>query len=243
LIEFQVGGGGFNALHDSSSSVSIPHAAKTSREKELERTIRYEPDAERRREMQRELNRLRRERELADEEARTIEESANAERRERDRQRALDMGSRFNVRYEDRVPSRVLTPEGLMRALSAYVEFPGTGYHEADRAEDLRYERGDRSEERVDRNDRSEEGVDRDDPNRDRGDARESADPAPLAGLVRKGMSRAEGEEVCGRPEREDARDEGTLRLTVASYRRGADRVEVTYVDDVAVRVTPLERR
>src|SRR5262249_11079411 len=55
LIEFQLGGGGFNSLHDSSSSVSIPHAAKTGREKELERSIRYEPDADRRREMKREL--------------------------------------------------------------------------------------------------------------------------------------------------------------------------------------------
>jgi hypothetical protein len=219
-------------LHDSSSSVSIPRAAKTRHEKELERTIRYEPDADRRREMQRELDRLRRERELADDEARAIEASANAERRERDRQRALDMGSRFNVRYEDRVPARVLTPEGLMRALSAFVEFPGTGYHEADRAEDLRYERRD-----------GPEGAERGGGDPNRADTRESADTAPLDGLVRKGMSRAEVEEVCGRAEREDAREEGTLRLTVASYRRGPDRVEVTYVDDVAVRVTPLERR
>src|SRR5262249_36786495 len=159
-IEFQLGGGGFNTIHDGSSSVSIPRAPKTSREKELEHMIRYEPDADRRREMRRELDRLKREREPADDEARGNEASANADRRERARSRALDLGSRFNVRYEDRVPSRVLTPEGLMRALSAYVEFPDTGYHEADRAEDLRYERSDRPE----------EGVDRDDPSRDRGD-------------------------------------------------------------------------
>src|SRR5262249_27428621 len=40
LIEFQLGGGGFNTIHDGSSSVSIPRAPKTSREKELEHMIR-----------------------------------------------------------------------------------------------------------------------------------------------------------------------------------------------------------
>jgi hypothetical protein len=230
LIEFQLGGGGFNAFHDSSSSVSIPRAPKTSREHELEREIKHETDSYRRRSMQRELDDLRHERERADDQARAVEQVANEERRERDRQRALDMGSRFNIRYEDHVPARVLMPEGLMHALSAYVEFPGTGYREAERAEDLRYERSDRSDERVNPSDRGP------------ADTRESA-AAALDGLVRKGMSRAEVEDVCGRAEREDAREEGALRLTVASYRRGSDRVEVTYVDDVAVRVTPLERR
>jgi hypothetical protein len=31
--------------------------------------------------------------------------------------------------------------------------------------------------------------------------------------------------------------------VTVAAYERGPERIEVTYVDEVAVRVTPLEPR
>jgi hypothetical protein len=219
LIEFQLGGGGFNAFHDSSSSVSLPRAPKTSRERELEREVKQETDPHRRRGLQRELDELRYEREREDDRTRAVDAAANEERRERDRERALGMGSRFNVRYEDRVPAGVLTPEGLMGALSAYVEFPGTGFDAPERAEDLRYER------RDDRDDRA------------------RADAAPLDELVRKGMSRSDVEEICGRAEREDEKEEGTLRLSVAGYRRGRDRVEVTYVEDVVVRVTPLESR
>ena len=52
-------------------------------------------------------------------------------------------------------------------------------------------------------------------------------------------MTRAEVEAICGRPLREDESQEGVLRVRVARYRHGADRFEVTYVDDVVVRVEP----
>jgi hypothetical protein len=192
LIEFQLGGGGFNTFHDSSSSVSFPRAPRTSREKQLEREVREETDAHQKRRLQRELDELRRDREREDSRSRAVEEVANAERRERDRERALDMGSRFNVRYEDRVPVGVLTPEGLMRVLSSYLEFPGTGFQSPERAEDLRYDRRE----------------DRDEP----------ADAGPLDELVRKGMSRSEVEDALGAADREDESREGTLVLKVTSY-------------------------
>jgi hypothetical protein len=67
--------------------------------------------------------------------------------------------------------------------------------------------------------------------------------PAAPAGGVRKGMTRAEVEAAYGEPKREDDSREGELDVTVAAYERDGERVEVTYVDDVAVRVASLQRR
>ncbi|HKC11377.1 MAG TPA: hypothetical protein VKI41_04900 [Vicinamibacteria bacterium] len=143
LIEFQLGAGGFNAFRNGSGSVYVPSVAKSSREKDLERDVKREDDPDRRRRMQRELDELREDREREEARNRAVAEAANELRREKDRERALAMGSRFNVRFEKRVPPQALTPEGLMRALANYIDFPG-GPRPAERAEDLRYERSDR---------------------------------------------------------------------------------------------------
>jgi hypothetical protein len=143
LIEFQLGAGGFNAFRNGSGSVSVPSVAKSSREKDLERDVKREDDPDRKRRMQRELDELREDREREEARNRAVAEAANELRREKDRQRALAMGSRFNVRFERRVPPEALTPDGLMRALANYVDFPG-GPRPPERPEDLRYERTDR---------------------------------------------------------------------------------------------------
>ncbi|HXB57475.1 MAG TPA: hypothetical protein VN461_22125 [Vicinamibacteria bacterium] len=143
LIEFQLGEGGFNTFRNGSGSVSVPSVAKSNREKDLEREIKREDDPDRKRRMQRELDDLREDREREEARNRAVAEAANEVRREKDRERALAMGSRFNVRFEKRVPPQALTPDGLMRALANYVDFPG-GPRPPERAEDLRYERTDR---------------------------------------------------------------------------------------------------
>jgi hypothetical protein len=220
LIEFHLGGGGFNAFKDGSGTVSVPTASKSRLEKDLERQLKDETDPRRRRDLRRELDELRREREREDSRHREVAEATNELRRERDRQRALDMGSRFNIRFEKKdVPSAYLTPEGIMRALEKYVDFPGLGPRPPQRPEDLRLERP----------------------------AGEPSPPEDAAsaddGPVRKGMTRAQVEALCGRPLREDESQEGVLRVRVARYRQGADRIEVTYVDDVVVRVEPPASR
>lgn len=216
LIEFQLGGGGFNAFKDGSGTMSPTTASKSRLERDLERDLKNETDERRRRDLRRELDSLRREREREDARYREIAEATNELRRERDRQRALEMGSRFNIRFEKKdVPPDYLTPEGVMRALQKFVDFPGLGPRLPQRPEDLRLERpsGDPSPS-------EEPGADDDSP-------------------ARKGMTRAEVEAACGRPLREDESQEGVLRVRVAKYRCGDDRFEVTYVDDVAVRVGP----
>ena len=57
LIEFQLGGGGFNSFKDGTSTVSTPSAPKSSHERDLEREVREEKDPGRKRDLQRELDR------------------------------------------------------------------------------------------------------------------------------------------------------------------------------------------
>jgi hypothetical protein len=208
IIEFQLGGGGWSDFRNGSGTVPVRITPKSGHERELERRIQHESDPDERRHLKRELDRVRREREYLDQQNRAMAEVVNQQRREMDRQRALDMGSRFNIRFEKRdVPEAFLTPEGVVRALERYVDFQGLAPRPPRRPEDLV--------------------------------ADESASPAFG---VHKGMSRAEIEAAYGRPRREDKSREGELTVRVAAYDVDGERIEVTYVDDVAVRVASLER-
>jgi hypothetical protein len=125
LIEFQLDGGGFGTLgDDASTSVDIPRLEKSSREKDLEDRIKTETNARDKRDMERELDDLRRSRER---ENRRIE-AARIEAEELQKARIADQrlrsGSRFNVRYEGRVPNGY-APEDLVAALREYVDFTG----------------------------------------------------------------------------------------------------------------------
>jgi hypothetical protein len=208
LIEFQLGGGGWSDFKNGSGSVSPHLTPKSSRERELERRIREADDRNERRHLERELDRLRREREYRDEQRRIQAEMVNEQRREMDRERALDLGSRFNIRFEKKdVPIAFLSPEGVVRALERYVDFGSLAPRPPRNAEDLVPD-----------------------------------DQAPALG-AHKGMTRQEIEASYGRPRREDESREGELTVRVAAYDVDGQRVEITYVDDVAVRVASLDRR
>lgn len=212
LIEFHLAGGGFSSFKDSSGTVSPHITSKSSYERDLERRVRQETDSRRKREMQHELDDLRREREYRDREDRERADEINQEHRQRDHERALDMGSRFNIRFEKKdVPATYKTPEGVMRALGKYVNFEALGPRPPQTPDDL------------------------------------LSEPASARGAgaasVKKGMSRREVEGALGRPLRDDKSREGAFDVHVAAYEAGADRFEVTYIDDVVVRVAPLAPR
>lgn len=121
LIEFQIGGGGFG--HDS-GDVYAGYVGKSNREKQLERDVKSENDAARKRRMQDELDGLRgrREREQRrNEQTARAEEAANKARIAQER---LHAGSRFNLRYSKNVPAG-LTVDDVIEALSPYVDFNG----------------------------------------------------------------------------------------------------------------------
>jgi hypothetical protein len=125
LIEFQLGGGGFGTFgDDTSTSANLPLVEKGSRERELEKQIKDEDDRDRRRRLEHELDDLRDRRER--ENRRIMAERARIEEAKRERlaQKRLEGGSRFNLRYDDRVPAG-MRPEDMMAALAEYVDFSG----------------------------------------------------------------------------------------------------------------------
>ena len=124
LIEFHLGGGGFNWFTDSTTR-SASSSSKTVRETDLEKEIRNETDRDRKRRLERELDDLRRDRQSRDDRERRDVDDYNQRARDRDLDRALKSGSRFNVRFKKNVPADALTPEGLERYLDPWVDFSG----------------------------------------------------------------------------------------------------------------------
>jgi hypothetical protein len=123
LIEFQLGGGGFGTFgDDTSTTVYMPLEDKSERERTLERLVRDEDDRDRRRRLQRELDDLRSRRERANRRITIEKERLEEAKRARVAEQRLRGGSRFNVRYEDRVPAGI-RPEDLVVALTQYVDF------------------------------------------------------------------------------------------------------------------------
>ena len=124
LIEFQLAGGGYGTFgDDTSGSVYVPSAPKTQREKDLEKTIKEETDSRRKRDMQHELDDLRARREREDARNRANAAAASEVKKDRIATDRLHSGSRFNIRYQEGVPPG-LGPDGVMRALEQYVDFP-----------------------------------------------------------------------------------------------------------------------
>ncbi len=125
LIELQLGGGGWGTFGDSAGGTSIPPVTKSNREKDLEKLVKSETDPDRRRQYQRELDDVRRDREREQARTQVLQDIADKDKREREHDLAMGKGSRFNVRYANkRIPPGALTPEGVMRALDDYVDFP-----------------------------------------------------------------------------------------------------------------------
>ncbi len=126
LIEFQLDGGGFGTFWDDDSTTVTPyHVDKSNYEKQLERDIRDTSDPQRRRDLQRELDRVRsrREREQrADDRAAQI---ASQMKTQQVADRRTRGGSRFNLRWDGSIPQDQLTPDAVMKLLEGYVDFGG----------------------------------------------------------------------------------------------------------------------
>ena len=124
LIEFQLDGGGFGTFWDDDSATVTPyHVEKSNYEKQLERDIQNTTDPQRRRDLQRELDRVcsRREREQrADDRAAQI---ASQMKTQQVADRRTRGGSRFNLRWNGSIPQDQLTPDAVMKLLEGYVDF------------------------------------------------------------------------------------------------------------------------
>lgn len=127
LIEFQLGGGGFGTAGDDSSTyVSTDSPDKTRREKDLERDLKTVTDPTQKKKMKEELDDLRQDRAREEARLRTIAAEAEEFKKARVREQAKTAGSRFNIRYDKVIPAYALTPEAVMQALAAYLDFSTT---------------------------------------------------------------------------------------------------------------------
>ncbi len=123
LIEFQLDGGGFGTFFDdTSTTVDIPLMGKTDRERSLERRIRNEDDRGRRRQLERELSELRRWREMENHRIMFERERLSVYKEERVAVQRMHGGSRFNIRFDRRVPYG-FGPDDIMAVLAEYVDF------------------------------------------------------------------------------------------------------------------------
>lgn len=123
-IEFQLGGGGYGTMGDeTSTSVNSGETPKTKREKNLEAEVKRETDPVKKRAMKEELDDLKADREREDSRNRASVAEAEEHRKQNIRQRRLEGGSRFNIRYQNQVPSAALSPEAVMAALDEYLDF------------------------------------------------------------------------------------------------------------------------
>ena len=126
LIEFQLGGGGYGTIgDDTGADISAPQASESSKERALRDSVKIAPNSAKKKDYERELNNLRGARERENTQARAQAAQANELREANLRSKRSVSGSRFNIRYKPAVPSDAMTPDGVMRALAAYVEFPG----------------------------------------------------------------------------------------------------------------------
>ena len=124
LIEFQLDGGGFGTFWDDSDThVNPATVGKSDYERRLERELRETTDDRRRRDLQRELDRVRSRRHYDEAAAQNAALIASQLKGQQVAEKRMRGGSRFNLRWQTTVPADQLTPDALMALLDAYVDF------------------------------------------------------------------------------------------------------------------------
>lgn len=212
-IEFQLDGGGYGTMGDeASTNINPALTPKTRREKNLEAEVNRETDPVKKRAMREELDDLKRDREREDARNRSAVAEAEEHRKENVRQRRLESGSRFNIRYQDQLPSNVLTPDGVMSALARYVDFG-----------DLRQQVATSTQ-----GDTVRPTVPWHFPN----------SPQARPGHPHKGMLLQEADALLGTPVKTAERKEGTLRVQTRDYATPSGRVAAEFVEGVLIRYT-----
>jgi hypothetical protein len=103
--------------------VSTGVTPKTKREQNLEAELKRQTDPAKKRAMREELDDLKAAREREDARNRSTVAAAEEHRKQNIRQRRMEGGSRFNIRYRERIPYSALSPEAVMSALAEYVDF------------------------------------------------------------------------------------------------------------------------
>jgi hypothetical protein len=123
-IEFQLDGGGFGTFgDDSDATVRAKSLEKSDYEKNLERQIANTDDPDRKRSLQRDLDRERSRRERQDAANQSAAQVASQIKAQQIADKRTQGGSRFNLRWSGSIPADQTTPGGVMKLLADYVSF------------------------------------------------------------------------------------------------------------------------
>lgn len=122
-IEFQLGGGGYGTFGDEMPTSGYVPPLPSRREERLEKELKRETDDRRRRELRRDINDERYERARQDQLNRATAAAVGELAKQRIEQKALQAGSRFNIRFEHRLSDREVKPATVMEALAEFVDF------------------------------------------------------------------------------------------------------------------------
>jgi hypothetical protein len=210
MIEFQLDGGGFGtAGDDTNTTVTAKPLDKSDYEKDLEKQIAATDDDDKRRSLQRDLDRERARRERQDSFNQHQAHIASQQKAQTVSQNRASGGSRFNLRWSGSLPAN-LTPETVMQLLSPYVNFnaaPGNANNSA--------------------------------PNAGASPVSSLSDDShtPATAKLKRGMKMDEVTSLFGPGKQlsESVGDAG-LKTEVYQYLIGDRRVEVTFVDGLVVR-------
>jgi hypothetical protein len=193
------------------------------RETDLEKEIKNETDRNRRSRLQRDLDAERRDREARDERNNRDIEEYNAKARERDLERALKSGSRFNLRFKKNVPADALTAEGFERYMDPWVDFSGRSSRRAASPAS-----SSSSSASASRSSSSSPG---------------SISRAPQNRDWKKGTPRREMEDALGKARRErSCPGDSALECKIATFDDGGDEIEATFVEGVLVRYSTIHK-
>ena len=213
-IEVHLGGGGYGTWGDDSGTVSARYVGKSGRESDLEKERKRTKDAERIRDIDRELGYLRRDREREEREARREAEALAAIKQREVSVKRLDGGSRFNIWYADkRLQQWAPTPEELVLTLSRYIAFEEEGTGRGSRFDVARL-------------------------TDDRGARSRSEDVEVLATSLKRGMSQDDVHDLLGRPTRRRESTQGDLTSIVETWETTDSVTEVSFVGGVVVKFT-----
>lgn len=126
MIEFQLDGGGFGTFgDDTNTTVAAKVVPKSDYEKSLEQQIANTDDPDKKRQLQRDLDRERARRDRENAINQSAAQVASQIKAQQVADKRLSGGSRFNLRWAKSIPENQLSPEGIMKLLADYVDFSG----------------------------------------------------------------------------------------------------------------------
>ena len=126
MIEFQLDGGGYGTFGDDTTTTVAPKVVdKSAYEKQLEKQISETDDPDKKRQLQRDLDREKARRERQNAINQSSAQVASQIKAQQVADKRMRGGSRFNLRWSGSIPADQLTPEAVVKLLADYVDFSG----------------------------------------------------------------------------------------------------------------------